>query len=50
MALSEDKEALTAIVSKETAQKVADLAKEEKRSKASMAAILIEKGLEAFKK
>jgi hypothetical protein len=50
LALSEDKKPLTAIVSKETKKKVTKLADKEKRSMASMAAILIEKGLECFEK
>jgi hypothetical protein len=49
LALSEEKKPLTAIVSKAVEKEVIDLAKKEKRSKASMAAILIEKGLETSK-
>lgn len=49
MALSEDKKIVTAITTKKIAEEVAKLAAEEKRSVASMAAILIEKGLDIFK-
>lgn len=48
MAISKDKEAIQAIVNKEMADKIKKIAEEEKRSKANMAAILLEYGLKEY--
>jgi hypothetical protein len=50
MAISKDNEKVQATVTKEIANKIAKLAKEEKRTLSAMTAILIEKGLEFYKK
>ncbi len=48
--ISKDNDRITTILSKEIAKQVEKLSKEEKRSISAMAAILIEKGLESYKK
>jgi len=48
--ISKDNDRITTILSKEIAKQVEKLANEEKRSISAMAAILIEKGLESYKK
>jgi hypothetical protein len=48
--ISKDNDRITTILSKEIAKQVEKLADEEKRSISAMAAILIEKGLESYKK
>lgn len=50
MSIKDTKERVTAIITKEISQKIIELAGKEKRSVSSMTAILIEKGLESFKK
>lgn len=49
LAISKDNERITAIISKEIANRIAQIAAEEKRSISAMTAILIEKGLESYK-
>lgn len=48
--ISKDNDRITTILSKEIAKRVEKLAESEKRSVSAMAAILIEKGLESYKK
>jgi len=50
VAISKDKERVTAIISKEIAEQIAELAEQEKRTISAMTAILIEKGIDSFKK
>ena len=50
MAIGKDSNKIATIVSKETYDIVVQMAEEEKRSVSSMAAILIEKGLEGYHK
>ena len=50
MAVSKDNERILVTVTKETADKIKELADQDKRSKSSMAAILIDKGLEGYYK
>jgi hypothetical protein len=48
--ISKDNNKVQAVVSKEIAAKIAEMAKEEKRSLSAMTAILIERGIESYKK
>ena len=48
--IGKESERIATIISKDLAKKIADLAKLEKRSVSAMTAILIEKGLDSFKK
>ena len=48
--VSKDKDRIAVTLTKEEIQKIEDLAKNDKRSISSMAAILIERGLETYNK
>jgi hypothetical protein len=50
LAIGENKERVTAIVERPIKKEIIKLAKKEKRSESKMAAILLELGLESFKK
>jgi hypothetical protein len=50
LAIGADKERITAVVELQIKREIKKLAKKEKRSESKMAAILLELGLEAFKK
>jgi hypothetical protein len=50
LAIGADKERVTAIVPTAIAKEIKRLAKKEKRSRSKMAEVLLELGLEAFKK
>jgi hypothetical protein len=50
MAVSKDNERILVTVTKETADKIKELADQDKRSKSSMASILIDRGLEGYYK
>jgi hypothetical protein len=49
MAISKDKERVTAIISKDIEKKIVELAEKEKRTISAMTAILIEKGIDTYK-
>jgi len=48
--IKNSKDRVTTIISKDTVKKIVELAEKEKRSLSAMTAILIEKGLESYKK
>ena len=50
VAVSKNNERILVTVTKETADKIKELADQDRRSKSSMAAILIDKGLEGYYK
>jgi len=50
LAIGKESDRVTAIISKETLQKIAELALKETRSISAMTAILIEKGLQSYQK
>lgn len=50
MAIKDDKTRITAIITKEVEQQISELAEQEERSMSAMAALLIKKGIESYKK